>query len=79
LTDYASEIMDKMKEDGSGYVITRDGTPAAIVVPIEQSPAERSLQNPNHVWNEIRQIGEQISCGTKFDQTVTEVLFEMRR
>ena len=75
----ASEIVRKVKEEGARYVVTRHGSPVAVILPVENTLSEISVQDENQIWEELIQIGEQISQSLNSDQTITEVLSEMRR
>jgi prevent-host-death family protein len=75
----ASEIVRKVKEEGAHYVVTRHGNPVAVLLPIENTLSISSIQDESQAWDELVQIGEQISQGLSPDKTTTEVLSEMRR
>lgn len=79
LKTHASEIVRSVKEERLRYVITRHGDPVAVILPVENAPAEGSLQDPERAWDELLQIGEQISRGIKAGQTASQALSEMRR
>jgi len=80
LKTHASEIVRKVKEERSRYIITHHGHPVALIVPIEEAsiPPEAS-ESGALVWDELLKLGEAIGNGWQSPKTSTELLSEMRR
>jgi prevent-host-death family protein len=76
LKSRASEVVRAVKEERARYVITQRGKPAAIIVPLDAAPPEKSADD---VWERLRQLGEEIGKGWESDKSAVEILSEMRR
>ncbi len=76
LKSRASEVVRAVKEERARYVITQRGKPAAIIVPLDAAPPEKSA---DEVWERLRQLGEEIGKGWESDKSAVEILSEMRR
>jgi prevent-host-death family protein len=76
LKSRASEVVRAVKEERARYVITRRGKPAAIIVPLDAAPPEKSA---NEVWERLQQLGEEISKAWESEKSAVEILSEMRR
>ena len=75
----ASEIIRKVKEEGERYIITYRGRPVAAIVPVDDAQAESNAQAGILAWDELVQLGQQISQEWNSPQTSAEILSEMRR
>jgi prevent-host-death family protein len=76
LKSRASEVVRAVKEERARYVITQRGKPAAIIVPLDAAPPEKSAEE---VWERLQQLGEEISKGWQSEKSAVEILSEMRR
>jgi prevent-host-death family protein len=76
LKSRASEVVRAVKEERARYVITQRGKPAAMIVPLDAAPSEKSA---DEVWERLQQLGEEISKGWKSEKSAVEILSEMRR
>jgi prevent-host-death family protein len=76
LKSRASEVVRAVKEERARYVITQRGKPAAIIVPLDATPPEKSA---DEVWERLIKIGEEIGKGWQNEKSAVEILSEMRR
>jgi len=76
LKSRASEVVRAVKEQRARYVITQRGKPAAIIVPLDAAPPEKSA---DEVWERLEQLGEEIGKGWESEKSAVEILSEMRR
>lgn len=76
LKSRASEVVRAVKEERARYVITQRGKPAAILIPLDAVPPEKSA---DEVWERLLKIGEEIGKGWESEKSAVEILSEMRR
>jgi prevent-host-death family protein len=76
LKSRASEVVRAVKEDRARYIITQRGKPAAIIVPLDAAPPEKSA---DEVWERLMKIGEELGKGWQNEKSAVEILSEMRR
>jgi prevent-host-death family protein len=76
LKSRASEVVRAVKEERARYVITHRGKPAALIIPLDSAPPEKSAEE---VWERLMKIGEEISKGWQSGKSAVEILSEMRR
>jgi prevent-host-death family protein len=76
LKSRASEVVRAVKEEHARYVITQRGKPAAIIVPLDAAPPEKSA---DEVWERLQKLGEEIGKGWQSEKSAVEILSEMRR
>jgi prevent-host-death family protein len=76
LKSRASEVVRAVKDERARYIITQRGKPAAIIVPLDAAPPEKSA---DEVWERLRQLGEEIGKGWESDKSAVEILSEIRR
>jgi prevent-host-death family protein len=76
LKSRASEVIRAVKEERARYVITQRGKPAAIIVPLDAAPQEKSS---DEVWERLLELGEELSKGWQSQKSAVEILSEMRR
>jgi len=74
---HASEIIHKVKEKRTRYIVTLRGRPVAAIIPIEEPHSE--TDNPVSAWDELVALGEQIGQNWQSEKNSTEILSEMRR
>jgi prevent-host-death family protein len=72
----ASELVRAVKEERARYVITQRGKPAALIIPLDAAPTEKS---GDQVWQSLTTIGEELSKGWESDKSAVEILGEIRR
>jgi len=72
----ASDVVRAVKEQRTRYVITQRGKPAALIVPLDAAPPEKSA---DEVWERLMKIGEELSKGWQSEKSAVEILSEMRR
>ena len=76
LKSRASEVVRAVKEERARYVITQRGKPAAIIIPIDAAPPEKSV---DEVWERLIKLGEEIGKNWESKKSAVEILSEMRR
>jgi prevent-host-death family protein len=76
LKSRASELVQSVKEERARYVITQRGKPAALIIPLDAAPPEKS---EDRVWESLTAIGEELSKGWEGDKSAVELLAEIRR
>jgi prevent-host-death family protein len=76
LKSRASEVVRAVKEERTRYVITQRGKPAALIIPLDAAPPEKSA---DEVWERLMKIGEELSIGWQSQKSAVEILSEMRR
>jgi prevent-host-death family protein len=76
LKSRASEVVRAVKEQRARYVITQRGKPAALIVPLDAAPPEKSA---DEVWERLMKIGEELGKGWQSEKSAVEILSEMRR
>ena len=65
-----------MKEERPRYIITLRGKPAAIIIPLDAAPPEKSA---DEVWERLLKIGEELGKSWQNEKSAVEILSEMRR
>ena len=76
LKSRTSEVVRAVKEERARYVITQRGKPAALIIPVDAAPPEKSA---DEVWERLMKIGEELSKGWQSEKSAGEILSEMRR
>jgi prevent-host-death family protein len=76
LKSRASEVVRAVKEERARYVITQRGKPAALIIPLDAVPPEKS---GDEVWDRLMKIGEELGKGWQSEKSAVEILSEMRR
>jgi prevent-host-death family protein len=76
LKSRASEVVRAVKEERARYVITQRGKPAALIIPLDAAPPEKSA---DEVWERLIKIGEELGKGWQSEKSAVEILSEMRR
>ncbi|MDQ2692763.1 MAG: type II toxin-antitoxin system Phd/YefM family antitoxin [Chloroflexota bacterium] len=76
LKSRASEVIRAVKEERTRYLVTQRGKPAAIIIPIDAAPPDKSS---DEVWERLLQLGEEIGHGWESEKSAVEILSEMRR
>ena len=76
LKSRASEVVRAVKEERARYVITQRGKPAAMIVPVDAAPPEKSA---DEVWERLLELGEELGKVWQSEKSAVEILSEMRR
>ncbi len=76
LKSRTSEVIRAVKEERARYVITERGKPAALIIPVDAAPPEKSA---DEVWERLMKIGEELSKGWQSEKSAVEILSELRR
>jgi len=76
LKSRASEVVRAVKEEHARYIITQRGVPAALIIPLDAAPPEKS---DDEVWERLMKIGEELGKGWQSEKSAVEILSEMRR
>ena len=72
----ASEVVRAVKGERARYIITQRGKPAALIIPLDAAPPEKSA---DEVWERLMKIGEELGKGWQSEKSAVEILSEMRR
>jgi len=76
LKSRASEVVRAVKEERARYVVTQRGKPAALIIPLDAAPPEKSA---DEVWERLMKIGEELGKSWQSEKSAVEILSEMRR
>jgi prevent-host-death family protein len=76
LKSRTSEVIRAVKEERARYVITQRGKPAALIIPVDAAPPEKSA---DEVWERLMKIGGELSKGWQSEKSAVEILSELRR
>ncbi len=76
LKSRTSEVIRAVNEERARYVITQRGKPAALIIPVDAAPPEKSA---DEVWERLMKIGEELSKGWQSEKSAVEILSELRR
>ena len=76
LKSRASEVVRAVKEERARYVITQRGKPAALIIPVDAVPPQKS---DDEVWERLMRIREELGKGWQSEKSAVEILSEMRR
>ena len=76
LKSRASEVVRAVKEERARYVITQRGKPAALIIPVDALPPQKS---DDEVWERLMEIREELGKGWQSEKSSVEILSEMRR
>jgi prevent-host-death family protein len=77
LKTHASEIIRKVKEKRSRYIVTHRGRPVAAIIPIDE--VQPGSESGTPAWDELVSLGQQISQNWQSEQSSTEILSDTRR
>lgn len=75
---HASQIIRRLRNQHTRYVVTFRGKPVAVLLPLPEAdmPATAAGDDP---WAELTELGQAISQGWPSDKTGADLLSEMRR
>ena len=80
LKTHASEIVRSVREERARYVITQRGKPVAMLLPLDEPPAQAaSMEAAATVWDDLTRLGEAIGRGWQSPLSSADLLSEMRR
>jgi prevent-host-death family protein len=84
LESRASEIVEQVRQHRSRYVLTQDGKPVGMVVPLD-SEASGEWVTPDSdaagvegAWDELARLGDEIGVGWGSYELPVELLSKMR-
>ena len=72
---HTSHIIRSVKEKGMHYIVTHRGHPVAAIVPVDEAPSDL-LQEQS--WDELVELGDQISLSWQSSKSSAEILSDMR-
>ncbi|MEW5957191.1 MAG: type II toxin-antitoxin system Phd/YefM family antitoxin [Chloroflexota bacterium] len=79
---HASEIMRQVRDERRRYIITYRGQPVGVLLPLPVAEVEEQLLDKSPAvdpWEELTELGQEISAGWQSPQTGAEILSDMRR
>jgi prevent-host-death family protein len=76
LKSRASQVVKAVKEERARYVITQRGKPAALIIPLDATPPEKS---EDLIWERLMDIGKELSKGSRGKKSAVKILAETRR
>jgi prevent-host-death family protein len=82
LKTHASEILRRVRQHRTRYIITYRGRPVAILAPLEVAAQDRALpcgDAAHGAWDELTRLGEEIGRGWQSPLTSAELLSQIRR
>lgn len=84
LRERTAEVLRQVREEKAEYIITHQGHPMALLLPLNAKAAEAALleagkQATGDKWETYIRITEQIRQGWPADKHAQEVLDEVRR
>jgi len=68
--------MSKPVTIDTSYIITQNGKPAALIIPLDAKIKEK---NGDEVWARLEKLGEEIAKGWQSEKSAVDILSEMRR
>lgn len=76
----ASQIIRRVRERRSRYIITYRGRPVAVLLPLEAAPAGGAAPAAEaSAWQELERLGALIGRGWRAPLSSAELLSQMRR
>lgn len=79
---HASEVMRRVRDERTRYIITYRGQPVGVLLPLPETGVEEQLLNETpaiHPWDELIALGQEIGAGWQSNQSSAEILSGMRR
>lgn len=74
-----AEIVRRVRERKTRYIITYRGRPVASLGPVEGSPIPEAASADPSAWHELERLGEAIGKGWRSPKTGPDLLSESRR
>ena len=84
LRQQTSEVIRRVREEGAEYVVTYQGRPVAIILPLDTERAEAEMVQagkraiPSN-WEQYEQIAQEIRDAWPADLTTQDLLDDIRR
>ncbi len=76
----ASQIVRRVRERKTRYIITYRGRPVAVLLPLESAPTGGAgPAGEESAWRELERLGALIGKGWRAPVSSAELLSEMRR
>lgn len=84
LRQQTSELLRKMKEEKVEYIITYQGQPVALLLPLDTEAVEQAIvqvgkQGATQGWNVYAQVAERARAAWSADADTQALLDEIRR
>ena len=86
LKNRTTEIIRDVRENQAEYVVTYDGRPVAVLLPIDEAWLETEVRRAaeattpgDDVWTELRALRQQIGRSWQSEKTAAEPISEQRR
>jgi prevent-host-death family protein len=82
LKTHTSEIMRRVRDERTRYIITYRGRPIGVLLPLPEAEVETQLLNEVPAidpWEALIALGREIGAGWQADQSSAEILSGMRR
>ena len=84
LRERTSEVLRQVREEGIEYVITYQGRPIAMLLPVDAERAEAAIVQASKIgvtggWETYAQLAEQVRQAWPTEQSTQELLDEIRR
>ena len=84
LRQQTSEVIRRVREEGAEYVVTYQGRPVAIILPLDTERAEAEMVQagkraiPSN-WEQYEQIAQEIRDAWPADLTTQDLIDDIRR
>jgi prevent-host-death family protein len=81
LKTHASEIMRRVRDERTRYIITYRGRPIGVLLPLPETEVESQLLNEVPAidpWDELTALGREIGAGWQAGQSSAEILSDGR-
>ena len=84
LRERTSEVLRQVREEGVEYVITYQGRPIAMLLPVDAERVEAAMvqaskRSVTGGWETYAQVAEQVRQAWPAEQSTQELLDEIRR
>ena len=75
----ASQLVRNIREGKARYIITYRGQPVALLTPLEQPAVRQGPAEDHRAWDQLSELGEEITKRWQSDRSAAEILADMRR
>jgi prevent-host-death family protein len=84
LRQRTSEVIRRVREEGAEYVVTHQGRPVAIILPLDTERAEAEMVRAGKkavpsTWEQYEQIAQEIRDAWPEDQSTQDLIDAIRR
>ena len=84
LREKTSEVLRKVREEQAEYIITYQGHPVALLVPVDTEAVEAALARASkraggNAWESYNRLAEEMRRAWPADKSTEEVINEIRR